>query len=557
MDQDQKSKIQTLSREDWLNFLGELDREGTESEVKTAIDYRCETDILAFTEIQFPHYAKFPFNDFHHDFFKARAKMQRGYRAAWASPRGSAKSTIVTLVKPLHDVCYDFEQFILLISSTDDLAIAKLKDIRDEVLVNHPFARMYGLYFETRKPGAEQFTIYSQRGECFYVARGAGSQIRGIRKGPKRPTKVILDDLEHSERVYSQIQRDKLEAYFKEDVGKVGDEETNIEIVGTILHRQSLLNNLLSNPAYKSKKYKSIKKWPDRMDLWNKWEEIAMNIGNERRLEDAEEFYNQNKEEMDKGAEVMWPEKEPLLHLFKEKLEIGRRAFFKEKQNEPLGADDRVFERILWYRETPKGVQIKETGEEIPWEHLKHSCYGALDPSTGQTKVSSRKKPDFASMSIGFTDPKGRLLVHKDWTKRQPPSKQINAIFDQHEVFDFQKFGVETNLFRELLLKNIMEERRRREKSSSGKDRGKLIKVPFYDIVNTENKDKRIHRLEPKVTHGWILFNENLSAEYQNQLQDYPYVENDDCLDSLEMLWMLINNAYKASPVSINAMGGL
>lgn len=518
---------------------------------KQCIYARCETDRRFYTEYFFPHYAKFPFNVFHNDYFKAVEKPQRAYRRAWASPRGSAKSTIVTLVEPLHDVCYDKEQFTIIISSTDDLAVGKLKDIRDEVLTNYALCDMYGLHFETKKPGAEKFILYSDIGKTFFVARGAGSQIRGIRFGPNRPTKVILDDLEHSERVYSQVQRDKLENYFKEDVGKVGNEETNIELVGTVLHRQSLLSGLLLNPAYTSKKYQSIIKWPDRMDLWNNWEKIAMDIGNDDRLPESDKYYYDNKEAMDQGAEIMWPEKEPLLYLFKEKLEIGRRSFFKEKQNEPMGADDRVFERILWYKEVPDGIRIKETDEFIPWKHLKHSCYAALDPSTGQSKPTQRKKPDFASMSIGYECPKGRLFVHKDWTKRRPPSKQIDAIFSEHEVHDFQKFGVETNLFRELLLKNIVEERKRLEKARKG-----VIKIPFYDIVNTENKEKRIHRLEPKVTHGWILFNENLSAEYQNQLQDFPYVEHDDCLDSLEMLWMLVNNAYKASPLSMSAMGG-
>jgi hypothetical protein len=553
LDAEQRKTIQKQSRGEWLDFLAVLNHEATESDLKAVVDARCETDLMAFAEIWFPHYAAYPFNRFHKDFFKARQTPPRADRSAWASPRGSAKSTIVSLIKPLHDVCYDFEQFILLISSKDDLAVAKLKDIRDEVLTNYALADAYGLRFDTKKPGAEQFDIYSKRGSCFFVACGAGSQIRGIRKGPKRPTKVILDDLEHSERVYSPLQREKLESYFKEDVGKVGDEKTNIELVGTVLHRDSLLANLLKNPAYNSKKYQSIIKWPDRMDLWNEWESIAMNIGNDDRMEKADEFYMERKADMDQGAEVMWPEKEPLLHLFKEKLEIGRRAFFKEKQNEPLGSDERVFERILWYKEEAEGIRIKETDEFIPWTHLKHSCYGALDPASGQTKPSSRKKSDFACLLTGYKDPKGRLIVHKDWTRRKPPSAQIKAIFDHHDSLDYQKFGVETNLYRELLLKDIIEERRRIEKSR----KGKLLKIPFYDILNTENKDKRIHRLEPKVSHGWILFNENLSAEFQNQLIDYPYIEHDDCLDALEMLWMLLNNAYKAAPVSMSAMGGL
>jgi hypothetical protein len=546
-----KEKIRNLSERSFLDSLISLKNQDRDDELRETIWLRCEDNVESFTNVFYPHYAKFPFNKFHQDFFYKASSFERGYRRAWASPRGSAKSTIVSLIKPTHDVCYNLEQFILLISSTDDLAIGKLKDIRDEVLTNDAMRDIYGLHFETKKPGAEQFIIYSDLGKTFFVARGAGAQIRGIRFGPKRPTKVILDDLEHSERVYSQLQRQKTENYFKEDVGKVGDEETNIEMVGTILHRQSLLNNILSNPAYYSKKYQSIINWPERMDLWNDWESIAMNIGNDDRLEEADKFYEDNKEAMDQAAKVMWPEKEPLLYLFKEKLEIGRRAFFKEKQNEPMGADDRVFERILWYREEKDGFRIEETGELIDKIHLQNNFYGALDPSTGQTKVTARKQPDFACIAMGFTDAKDRLFVHKDWTKRKPPSAQINSIFDNHDVYNFQKFGVETNLYRDLLIKDIVEERKKREDRIK-----KKIKIPFYDIVNTENKDKRIHRLEPKVTHGWILFNRDLSAEFQNQLLDYPFVENDDCLDALEMLYMLINNAYKASPVSISAMGG-
>lgn len=529
-------------------MLTSLEQQERYEEADELIRERCRTDGKAYTVIFFPHYATFEFNTFHLDYFATYNDSKRAVRRAWASPRGSAKSTHVTLIKPIHDVCYDLEQFILVISSTDDLAVAKLKDIRDEVLSNDLLRHIYGLYFDTKKPGTEQFIINSPLGRTLFIAKGSGAQIRGIRFGPKRPTKIILDDLEHSERVYSQVQRLKTENYFKEDVGKVGDEKTNIEFVGTILHRQSLLSDTIQNPAYKSKKYQSVVKWPDRMDLWNKWEEIAMDIGNMNRMDDAETFYLQNKEAMDAGAKVMWPEKEPLLHLFKEKLEIGRRAFFKEKQNEPMGADDRVFEMIHWYKEVEGGIKIKNTGEFIPWDHLKHSAYGALDPSTGERKPSQKRAPDFAVIAMGFLDPKGRLLVHKDWTKRQPPSKQIEAIYEHHEIFDFQKFGVETNLFRDLLMKDIVEERKRRENQRGGK----LLKIPFYDILNTEAKDQRIHRLEPKAAHGWILFNENLSAEFQNQLQDYPYVDHDDCLDALEMLWMLVKNGYKASPLSIN-----
>lgn len=513
------------------------------------IRIRCEDDLRLFGGIFFPHYCTKPWNEFHEEYFQTTRFGERRIRRAWASPRGSAKSTLISLIKPIHDAAYGFEKFLLLISNKDDLAAAKTKDIRDEILTNGMLRCTYGLHFETRKPPVSAFTILAPEHEMHVVAAGAGTQIRGIRYREARPSKIICDDFEHSERVYSELQRQKLENYFFEDVGKVGDEETNIEFVGTSLHKQALLEKLLRNPRYQGKKYRSIKTWPQNTDLWNKWENIYMDIGDDNRVQKAEKFFEDNKEAMLDGFTVMWPEKEPPYDLMLERMEIGHRAFMKEKQNEPLGAEDKVFERILWYKETAKGIIIEHTGEEISWDKLRNNAYGAMDPATGQTKPTGKKMGDYAVMAMGYKDPKGRLLVHADWTKRRPPTSQINAIFDYHERFEFQKFGVETNLYRNLLLPNIIDERKRREKSAR-----KIIRIPFYDIENTENKDKRIHRLEPKVSHGWILFNRALSHEFVSMFDEYPHADHDDAPDAVDMLWGLVHNRYKVSPISLNAM---
>jgi predicted phage terminase large subunit-like protein len=516
-----------------------------------AIKDRCETDLDLFSTYFFKHYCTHKPNEFHRDFEKQAEKIVRGYRRAWAAPRGSAKSVKVSLIKPIHDACYALEQFILIISATDSLAVQKLKDIRDEILSNDLLRCIYGISFDKRNPGETAFIVNTENSKIYFMAVGRGAQIRGVRFGPHRPTKIICDDIEHSEKVYSEKQRDKTESYFKEDIGKVGDENTNIEVVGTILHRQSLLAKLLINPAYSSKKYKSIIEWSGEKELWNEWEKIYMNIMDETRLENANAFFEQNKDAMLKNTRVMWPEKESYVHLMKELMEIGKRAFMKEKQNDPLGADDRVFENIAWYVEIPQGIQIEETKEIIEWDYIKNRCCGALDPSTGQTKSSQSRLGDFACLLVAYQEPKGRLLIHWDWTKRIPPTQQIEQIFEAHHRFNFEKFGVETNLYRELLLPNIIAEKKLRERKEN-----KIIKIPFYDIINTENKDKRIHRLEPKIAHKWILFNKALSHEFINQITEYPHADHDDCPDCLEMIWNLVHNKYKASPLSISAMSG-
>jgi predicted phage terminase large subunit-like protein len=486
--------------------------------------------------------------------------LERAVRRARAAPRGYAKSTITALIKPIHDICYGLERFIVVISNTSTQADQKLKDIRTEILTNTDLAAFYGVHFRRKNVGESQYIVHCHDRTCLFMAFGAATEIRGIRHGADRPTKIIVDDSEHSEEVENEALRQKYEDWYFQVVSKIGSETTNIDFVGTILHKDSLLSHLLKNPAYDGKKYRAVESWSEREDLWEQWRAIYTNIDNPNRDAEAELFFTQNRDEMLKGTKVLWPEKEPYVFLMKEMVETGRRAFFKEKQGEPLGGDDRLFDTFCWYRETMglndkgervPGILIEKSGAFIPMSHLEHQCFGALDPSTGQTKAKVGKKSDYACALVGFKDPKGRLLVHHDWTKRAAPTAQIAQIFELHQRFNFQKFGVETNLYRNLLLPNIVEERKRREREAK-----KSIQIAFYDIENVDNKEKRIYTLEPKVTHGWILLNRALSEEFKNQLEAFPRGDHDDCPDALEMLWGLVNNRYRASALSIDPMGG-
>ena len=469
---------------------------------------------------------------------------ERDIRRVRAAPRGSAKSTLAALIKPIHDVCYGLEKFILVLSSTTPLANKKLKDIRSEIMSNNFLRIVFGVRFPIKKVGTSEFTALSNCGRTHFMALGRGSEVRGVRDGESRPTKVIADDVEHSDDVYNEETRAKIESWYAEDIGKVGDTGTNIEFVGTILHKDSLLSKLTKNPAYESRVYRSILSWSERQDLWDKWSEIYRNLDNPKRVEDSTEFYNKHMDEMTKGTDVLWPEKEDYLAHMKDLEEIGMRAFMKEKQNDPQGSDELVFNKFHWYREEVEGLRIESNKQLVKWDEL-HSI-AALDPSTGQAK--NKNKGDWSVISSGYKDLKGRVFVHYDWTRRASPSAYISEIFTLHEKYKYEKFAVETNLYRNLLLPNIMDEKKRREAISRN-----AIRIPFYDVEQTENKRERIYRLEPKVNHGYILFNRALSKEYMRMIEDFPKATHDDAPDSLEILWNLANNRYKPSALSINA----
>ena len=184
-------------------LLTDLERNAGDQAVKDAIYYRCATDLALFSAYYFPHYAEYPFNTFHYDRFEAFSLAERAIRRVWAAPRGSAKSSLAALIEPIHDICYRLEEFILIISNTNPQALGKLKDIRAELLTNDMLVNDYGISFSTKKPAESQFIVLQDGHEIMLAAYGSGAEIRGIRFRHKRPTKIICDDSEHSEKVFN------------------------------------------------------------------------------------------------------------------------------------------------------------------------------------------------------------------------------------------------------------------------------------------------------------------------------------------------------------------
>jgi predicted phage terminase large subunit-like protein len=516
--------------------------------------HRCATDRELFALVYFPHYARHPFNSYHRERFKNIRLGERKIRRVRAAPRGYAKSTLSALIDPIHDLCYGTENYILIFSNTEAQSVAKLKDIRTELLTNDRLIADYGIRFPRKNVAETAFEVFAGEHGCMFQAFGSGTEVRGARYGEHRPSKIILDDVEHSEEVYNEAIREKYSNWFKEVITRLGDENTNIEFVGTVLARKALLVDLIKNPVYDARVYKAVIAWSQRQDLWNEWRKLVNNLDDENRMQTALGYFEANRDAMLEGTEVLWEAKEPYYALQLEIIETGMRSFMKEKQNDPQGDEEKIFTTFHWYtdvtlKDGQRGALIESNDVFIPYKIMRP--YGVIDPATGQTKPRMNKKGDFSCLLAGYQEPKGRLLVHHDWTKRVAPSEYIQQILTMHLEYEFEKFAVETNLYRNLLLPNIAEARRSWEDKHK-----KIMRLPLYDIEQVENKHKRIYTLEPKLTNGWILLNRNLSEEFKSQLEEFPKADHDDCPDALEMLWGVVQNRYAMKPVNLDALGG-
>jgi hypothetical protein len=163
---------------------------------------RCKKDYNYFVIYYFPHYAKGECGKFQIDFANAVLKLKNGcnmFAAEWA--RGHAKSVHADIFIPLWLMLNGELGGMVLIGKSFAAAKKLLGDVQNELAHNNRFIADYGEQISYGDWAEGEFTT---REGINFVAGGLGSPIRGSRKGAKRPTYAVLDDIDDDEMCRNQ-----------------------------------------------------------------------------------------------------------------------------------------------------------------------------------------------------------------------------------------------------------------------------------------------------------------------------------------------------------------
>jgi len=531
--------LQKLSRKKFLDEYAHCPNPTIQTEM---MKVRCETDAPLFCRVFFPHHCRESFSELHRYLFRHYRREQdrpllerKSRNLAVAAPRGYAKSTIATLLLPLHDVVYRSEGYIVIVSATLPQSVGKLKNLRAELAEN----RMLRECFEPQigRVTSRQLVANDLAIEAFSV----GTELRGITYRHYRPTKIVMDDVEDSEAVESPEQREKLAVWFNEVLENIGNGYTNVIVVGTLLHPDSLLAKILKRPDFESRVFRAIESFAETAALWEEWRARFNDLSNPRRLETARGFFESRREAMLKGTRVLWPEKEDYYDLMCQLTARGRKAFFQEKQNDPRHHEAQLFDRETFRYFTAQGspdvLSVPGHGQDthaapdrqVALDHLVR--FGFLDSALGGAEG------DFAAVATVGRDEHGYLYLLDVWMERASPTRQIEKIFDLHAIWNYRLFGFEANCFQSLLAEPIEEERRRRRQA------GRAWDLPLEQVTHRENKIRRIASLETLIANGWLLFSRNLSEDFFQQCEQFPRAAHDDGLDALESAVSLARRA--------------
>jgi predicted phage terminase large subunit-like protein len=332
-------------------------------------------------------------------------------RLAVAAPRSHAKSTVLSLAYPLYRAAIYREPYTLIVSDSGGQASEHVGNIFKELLENTHLIETYphlalpeqAHYREQRvKRTASEFITV---GGLKFTGKGAGSGLRGMRHGSKRPSLIVVDDLENDENVHTPEQRNKLRNWFLKSLSNLpGAGGGQIIVIGTILHHDSLLARLvggaLGGPLWARKVYKAI-------------DPVS-------------------------GA-ILWPSEWTPEKLEAKRLDIGSLAFASEFLNEPLDDAASLFKRAwLQYGAPPAGARVT-MGVDLA--------------------LSEKETADFTAI-VTVAQHEGRTWVLDAVRERLSPHAVIDLIKQQAAKHNPRVINVESVQYQAMLVQQLQRETR-------------------------------------------------------------------------------------------------
>lgn len=363
--------------------------------------------------------------------------------AAIAAPREHAKSTVVSVIFVLYCICYKLRRFIVLIGDNQPNAALQLAAVKEELESNAKLREDFGDLIGDKKWDVNDCRTSTG---ISLVARGAGQSMRGLRYRQYRPDLIICDDLENEEDVDNPETREKLMKWFKGTVMSLG-KTAQIFVVGTILHFDSFLSNLLDPEKFK----RFIKRRYEAVD--DEWTPES----------------------------VLWPFKWDLKSLKEKEEDVGSIFFNQEFRNRPISAETQVFQEEWIIRHAYRRAEL----ENKPV--FKVTYY---DPA-----ISLKKRADFfASVTLAI-DEKGFLFVDRATQHKMPYTQQKQFILDRFDEEQPVIVGIENQAYQDALKQEIEEQSR---------ETGRYMNV--IGVPNLSDKFLRISSISSLVQNGTIRF---------------------------------------------------
>ena len=461
-------------------------------------------NIALFGRTCFPTALRKATPPFHHEIYSALRNRNKK-RVLIAAPRGTAKSTVTSLLLPLHRIAFkheDDEEFIVIISESQAQSINFLSRIKYHLEHSQNFKELFG---DMGPRTAKRWTatdVVTANGVRI-VAVGTGQRVRGFIEGDTRPTLIIVDDFESELNAFTQEARAKNRKWMTEAVIPSLSDEGRIVMIGTVISEDCFLYWAKDSPA---------------------WNTLWYSITN------------------DDGSPI-WPERFPTSRISQIKEEyasVGNiNGFYQEYMNIAQSPDEAPFKpewiqlhQYDFERREGQPCLVKETGDEekvIPVE-----VYGGVDPASSL----SQRADFFVLITIGI-DFEGNKYLIDLYRKHVSPADQPDIIIEKFKKYRHRKMKIETVAYQEALRAAVKKRMLEENLYNPGLEKG---------VKPRTRKSERLLSLVPMFAKGEFYFRSQ-DTDAQAEFLSYPKGKHDDVMDAL---WTSLEGARPSRLKSLN-----
>lgn len=426
-------------------------------------------------------------------------------QVAIAAPRRHAKSTAITLAYVLACLVFRQRSYAIIISDTVTQASQFLNDIKKELSDNERLRELFKIK-DFEKDTEDDFIVNCEDGHQFRVqARGSEQKMRGLKWNNKRPDLVVGDDLENDEIVLNKDRREKFKRWFYGAVRPSLAAHGVIRIVGTILHEDSLLNNLMPNP-------------------WDKYtvvEPLKVSNKNPRASWKSLKY----RAHTDNFSHILWPQhydKDYFLEMRQDYQDRGiLDVYSQEILNEPIDDSIAYFKKadFLSMREDDKKKRM--------------NYYIAADLA-----ISEKDKADYSVFLVAGVDEDKILHVVNVVRERLDGREIVDQIMTLNSIYKPEFFGIEEMqvskaigpFLREEMLKtgnfpNILELKHK------GQD--KLVRARSIQARC------RAHGVKMDKSADWY-------PTFEDELTKFPRAKKDDQVDAFAYIGLMLDSLVEA-----------
>jgi predicted phage terminase large subunit-like protein len=450
-----------------------------------------------------------PIPQFHRDLWNLFCKDERYIGAA--APRGHAKSTAITHSYTLASVLFRLRKFVIIVSDTETQAIQFLNDIKLELIDNADLQQLFDFDKFIKYTENDIVVQFKDGGRFRILAKGSEQSLRGMKWNGKRPDLIVCDDMENDELVMNKERREKFMRWIYGALIPALSPDGIMRVVGTVLHLDSFLEQIMPKPWDKNTVKEELKDWskvPQGM-----WVSVRWRAHN------------------DDFSEILWPTrfpKETLVKIRKDYIERGiPDVYSQEYLNYPLDPTRAYFKKSdLVEMSANDKSDILEKRKPVTF-------YIADDPA-----VSEHERADYTAIIVAAMDSEGKLYVVEGIRDRIDTREHIDLLFDLYQKYRPEFIAIEKEKITKAIGPFLREEMMKRGMFPL------IVEIPH----GNKDLELRARSWQGRMRIGSVKFDKAADwyPIYEAELTTFPRGTKDDFVSASAIMGMALDRMVEA-----------